>query len=603
MIHEHEAAEVASAAIDFGLAPELERELALSLRECPVCAERAAAYREQIRLMQRLPVLDASEGTRQRVAAAALSGRAATRSPMVYALAAALLIGLLLALTAAAGALLNDRDELSAVATASPSLVPSTPLAAAPTPTMTNPLGSGPLPDGAGGGFMDVLTIGSPVGVVSDNLRVRSAPSVDDEFSDKLVPFLQPGDRLYLIDGPVIADDYAWYRVAPIGTDRDRPWMDLPTGWVARGDHDGTPWIELQGLECPPAPVEIARLNQMHPFERVTCYEGAPMSFQAVIEGGPQSGWIADARRSGTQIQGMAVEIDPASAASAGNLEQGRAVLLEGSFGGDRCLDAGDAEDRLRCRSLFSLTRVVVDPLDIDPGDLLVTVTDNLRLRERPLVEEPGKLELLADGTRLAVLNGPAVASGYTWYEVAVPEIRAADGSSRVGWIAAHDRNREPWVGKDEFNCPRPNSVSVEDLSFLTSPSVFHGGLACYGAGGPYADDTVTVDGNLRIDCGGPPATGSHWLMDRGRTVVILDGPAEVRAMMRPFPAVPCDGATSPEVYRARGHFDDPDSGLCRRNDAVSVETDQVAVHDCRSQFVVTELFVIGPGPTPQPSF
>ena len=68
----------------------------LSLRECPVCAERAASYHEQIRLMRRLPVLDASDATRRRVTAAAMSGRAETRSPMFILLAAALLVGLLL---------------------------------------------------------------------------------------------------------------------------------------------------------------------------------------------------------------------------------------------------------------------------------------------------------------------------------------------------------------------------------------------------------------------------------------------------------------------------------------------------------------------------
>src|SRR4029450_5016779 len=104
MIHEHEALEIASAGMDFGLTPEVERELALTYRECPVCAERAASYHEQIRLMRRLPVLDASEATRQRITEAALSGRRDTRSPLVLALAAALLLGLLLRVARAAAA-------------------------------------------------------------------------------------------------------------------------------------------------------------------------------------------------------------------------------------------------------------------------------------------------------------------------------------------------------------------------------------------------------------------------------------------------------------------------------------------------------------------
>jgi hypothetical protein len=73
MIHEHEALELASAAIDFGQTPEVERELTLTYRDCPVCAERAASYHEQIRMMRRLPVRDASEATRQRRSAVGLA--------------------------------------------------------------------------------------------------------------------------------------------------------------------------------------------------------------------------------------------------------------------------------------------------------------------------------------------------------------------------------------------------------------------------------------------------------------------------------------------------------------------------------------------------
>ena len=67
MIHEHEATQLASAEIDFPLAPDEARELQHELAECPICAERAAAYHEQLRMVARLPRLDASDAVRRRV--------------------------------------------------------------------------------------------------------------------------------------------------------------------------------------------------------------------------------------------------------------------------------------------------------------------------------------------------------------------------------------------------------------------------------------------------------------------------------------------------------------------------------------------------------
>ena len=266
MIHEHEALELASAAIDFGLGPEVERELTLTYRDCPVCAERAASYHEQIRMMRRLPVLDASEATRQRVTAAALGGRAGGRSTLVLVLAAALLVALLLGLTAAAGALLRNRppEDLLGVGPSPSGATTSPPGSAAP--------GSQDPATAGGGVFADKLPADSIAQVVETNVRVRSEPRVSAD-STKLEPFLQPGDRLFVVEGPVVADDYDWYRVVPIGTNPGRPGSSLPTGWVSRGDHDATPWIEPGSADCPQAPVDIARLGEMHPLERLACSE------------------------------------------------------------------------------------------------------------------------------------------------------------------------------------------------------------------------------------------------------------------------------------------------------------------------------------------
>jgi len=596
MIHEHEATQFASAAMDFPLADHEERWLQAELADCPVCAERATAYHEQLRLLQRLPVMSASDATRVRITQAALSGRTDTRSPMMLALAAALLVGLLLALTAAAGALLTNRDELSAIPTAPPSPLASAPLVAGSAEPSAPAVA-------AGGGFTDTLEHDSIVEVVSGDLRVRSKPSVASD-STKFTPLLQTGDRLFVIDGPVIADDYAWYQVAPVGTDPSEPSSDLPTGWVSRGDHDGAPWIAPAATDCPQTPFDIASLNDLHPLERVACFGDQRMSFPAVINGGAQSGWIADSRLNGyldSDVQNLAVAIEPGTGMTAEGLPDGRVATLEGSFDNPSCANRGDPDAVLDCRGVFVVASAALDPVDLRKNDLAITTTDDLRVRERPLVEDDGKLELLPNGTRLAVIGGPAVGSGYAWYQVVVPSIRTADGSPRVGWVAAHDPNGEEWIGEETFDCQDPADITIEELGFLTSPEVAHGGLACYGAGAPYAGAELTVDGRARVECSGPPPSASHWLMDHEKRLVLIDGASEVRGVMQNYPdSLHCDADAGQMLYRATGHFDDPESGVCRRPGAAG-DPDDVAVYECRSQFVVTDVSVTGPGSSRAP--
>ena len=48
-------------------------------------------------------------------------------------------------------------------------------------------------------------------------------------------------------------------------------------------------------------------------------------------------------------------------------------------------------------------------------------------------------------GTRLNVVGGPIVASGYSWYEVEPVEL-ALDGGVTRGWVASADHDGTPWV-------------------------------------------------------------------------------------------------------------------------------------------------------------
>ena len=137
MIHEHEALELASASLDFPLSPEEQQELDSAMADCEICAERAAAYRSQQRLMTQIPAFEVSEQTQRRIRKAAVAGRADSRPPMLL-LAAALLLALTLAMVAGVGALLNRQQQTpdlgvtepssSPVASVEPSVVPSTPI-------------------------------------------------------------------------------------------------------------------------------------------------------------------------------------------------------------------------------------------------------------------------------------------------------------------------------------------------------------------------------------------------------------------------------------------------------------------------------------------
>ncbi len=74
---------------------------------------------------------------------------------------------------------------------------------------------------------------------VSDRLRVRSEPRVSDD-STKYEPLLPLGTELLVLDGPVSASGYTWYKVAPVSFSR----LEGPGfGWVAMAGKDGEPWI------------------------------------------------------------------------------------------------------------------------------------------------------------------------------------------------------------------------------------------------------------------------------------------------------------------------------------------------------------------------
>ncbi len=627
MIHEHEALELASAALDFPLSPAEQRELDAALAECEICTERAAAYRDQRRLMAQLPAYEVSEATRHRVARAAAAGRVDNRPPMLL-LAAALLLAALLAVAVGAGALNSQRQpsDLGVVEpsiSAAPSAQPSSPV------TTAAPVATAPTDAGSPGDFpSDTI-----VTVVSDNVRVRSEPRVADD-SIKYEPLLKVGDRLFVVGGPVVANDYEWYEVAPVGNGADRPGTSLPSGWIARGDHDGTPWVAADAPRCPAEPVEIAALAAMHPLERLACFGGRPIAFRAVIRGdGPPAacdpavsgspcvagpdwlagsgGWTADTSRrrgSGTLGSAPTLALDPSGGVRAADLLDGRVGTMEGSFdhpaasacspgatpAGQAALTAEEAV--LACRERFVVTSAIQARNALEPDTVALTVSDNVRVRSLPVVSDASArlTPLLKTGTGVFVLDGPTIGSGYDWYEVVVPTIRDGDGMLS-GWVSVAGKADEPWVAPAKVDCPAVDGITVDVLSRMVVAGV-DSRLQCFGAEGGAASPTLRFQASVSPTCAGrAPLTVPAWLAPEGDSLSLTDGAVSVDAKAHPdlAPPVVCGAGDADATFQVEGRFDDPTASTCRANPDLATGTRieaRVAVYRCRSEFVVTKL-------------
>ena len=88
------------------------------------------------------------------------------------------------------------------------------------------------------------------------------------------------------------------------------------------------------------------------------------------------------------------------------------------------------------------------DSVPIPPDTYARVVTDDLRVRSKPGVSDDSKkLEpLLQDGVLLVVLDGPVQASGYDWYQVQPTLTSDTAGPYPFGWVAAADKDGEPWI-------------------------------------------------------------------------------------------------------------------------------------------------------------
>lgn len=244
--------ELAATAVDFELTPREQASLDEHLGGCPSCRRLAALIRADAHAIATLPayVLPVHAYTR-------LSRRMrSTDTPSIGTLRLVIVATILT--IAALGAVqvgaelirrIEQQGELSLN-------IPDPARPSAGPPAVT------PAP-----GEQAQFSAGMIVDVVVTGLRVRTLPTVDNTKSAKFEPLLGPGTQLRIIDGPVSADGYVWYRVEAIGSPQ--------TGWVSSADHDGTPWIADARRPSPSAivltPEQRALMDRIRADAAVGC--------------------------------------------------------------------------------------------------------------------------------------------------------------------------------------------------------------------------------------------------------------------------------------------------------------------------------------------
>jgi hypothetical protein len=260
--------ELAATAIDFELSPAETARLDLHLSTCVACRRRIVGMRHDAAASRQITPFVLAPDRAQDIWRQVEHPRRTSLSAVRLLAFAALLA--LVAMTGIAGAAsLVRRDDLTEVVTPPPSAE----LAEGSAEPSAGPSAGPP----ASGGF----AAGTIVEIVVTDLRVRTEPTVDDALSAKLEPLLGLGVGLRIVEGPVIADDYEWYRVEAMDGYPHR-------GWVAAADHDGEPWIEDPAArEATLSEVERSIVAQLRPDAAKACAPrtaGLPSGSVAGIE-------------------------------------------------------------------------------------------------------------------------------------------------------------------------------------------------------------------------------------------------------------------------------------------------------------------------------
>jgi hypothetical protein len=477
MIHEHEL-ELAAAAIDFELTPAERRRLDVAIADCSVCARAAASYRRDATMLTSLPVVDASPTVRRQVERAA--GLRPQRTSLNWVFLAAAMLGLLITSAVAIGAINQlRRNDLSQV---QPSPTPSQ----TPAPSSAPP--SVPVPDviALDPPSGNLANVGPPLAhdstalVVTNDLRIRSAPFVGD-LSTKYQRLLDKDDRLFVIDGPVIAQNYEWYQVKAW---RPRsPSVSWPVGWVARAGHDGEVWFQPTTVSCPASPITVEALVALAPADRLACFRDTTLQIRAVVgtaavdcdparsgcPTGPE--WLARSALRASISESVdapaavvPLALDNGTALDADAIQRAGVVRLRGTFDHPDAASCGPDPERagpagplspieavLECRTRFVVTAVTFETFPRLNDVAGKTVSDRVRVRSLPEISDVSvKYEpLLPLGTKVTVLDGPVLGDGYAWYHVRAVVTDRQRGTQPIelnGWVAAAGLDGERWL-------------------------------------------------------------------------------------------------------------------------------------------------------------
>jgi hypothetical protein len=212
---------------------------------------------------------------------------------------------------------------------------------------------------------------------------------------------------------------------------------------------------------------------------------------------------------------------------------------------------------------------------------------DGLRVRSQPGVNDDSRklAPLLPLGTELYVFDGPVSASGYDWYEV----VPLASRSLPSGWVAVASRDGEPWIARDDFDCP-PQPTNVRSLAALT-PGV---GLACFSQV-PITVKARLIWCNCNIDGGWYTP---QWFHSRVSVELLVEpGVTSVPSDMNDWFGLSLDPAGEHpdelpigKVVEVTGMFDHPAAVGC----TLTMFEETVPSDGCRLAFAVTRLLVRG---------
>jgi hypothetical protein len=184
--------------------------------------------------------------------------------------------------------LLSEDDPPRASSpSASPSAAPSASAAAAtPSPALSSSASAAPIG----------LQVGAFVAPIVDGVTLRETPST----SGVRIGALPRGAANLVIEGPMEADGYQWYRLSAIGLPPSSGCITpLPTdplecpiwyGWAAAGEPADESWFEPVDVECPEPEQVAAGFLELPQRVPLGCYGSSPISFTGFYPAPPDGG-------------------------------------------------------------------------------------------------------------------------------------------------------------------------------------------------------------------------------------------------------------------------------------------------------------------------